>query len=41
MFCMLKKKKIYPVHVSRHHTNWEKQVVLLTIPNGENDIILQ
>ena len=35
MFFMLKKKKIYPVYVSKHKSNREKQVILLMIPNGE------
>ena len=29
MFCMLKKKKIYPAYVSKHNSNHEKQVILL------------
>ena len=33
MFCMLKNKKIYPAYVSKHNSNYEKQVVLLMIPN--------
>ena len=32
---MLKKKKIYPAYVSKHNSNREKQVILLTIPNIE------
>ena len=35
MFCMVKKKKIYPAYVSKHNSNREKQVILLMIPNGE------
>ena len=35
MFCMLKKKKIYPAYVSKHNSNREKQLILLTISNGE------
>ena len=35
MFCLLRKKKIYPAYVSKHYTNREKQVVLLMIANGE------
>ena len=35
MFCMLKKKKIYPAYVSKHNSNREKQVILLMISNGE------
>ena len=31
MFCML--KNIYPVYVSKHNSNCEKQVILLIIPN--------
>ena len=30
---MLKNKKIYPAYVSKHNSNYEKQVVLLMIPN--------
>ena len=33
MFCMLKKKKIYPAYVSKNNSNREKQVILLLIPN--------
>ena len=32
MFCML--KKIHPAYVSKHNSNREKQVIVLTIPNG-------
>ena len=35
MFCMLKKKKIYPGSVSKQNSNFEKQVILLMIPNVE------
>ena len=35
LFCMLKKKKIYPAYVSKHDSNREKQAILLMIPNGE------
>ena len=35
MFCILKKKKIYPAYVSKHNSNREKQVILLMIPTGE------
>ena len=35
MFCMLKKKKIYPAYVSKHDSNFKKQVILLMIPTGE------
>ena len=35
MFCMRKKKKIYPVYVSKYNANREKQVILLMISNGE------
>ena len=35
MFCMLKKKKIYPVYVSKHNSNCEKQVIILTVSNKE------
>ena len=35
MFCMLKKKKIYPSFVSKHNSNREKQIVFSMLPNGE------
>ena len=35
MFCMLKKKKIYPAYVSKHNSDHEKQFILLMIPYGE------
>ena len=35
MFCILKKKKIYPAYVSKNNSNHEKQVILLMIPNGD------
>ena len=35
MFCMLKKKKIYPDYVLIHNSNCEKQIILLMIPNKE------
>ena len=35
MFCMLKKKNIYPAYVLKHNSNREKQVTPLMIPNGE------
>ena len=35
MYCIQKKKKIYPVYVSKHNSNREKQVILLMIPNEE------
>ena len=40
MFCMLKKKKIYPAYISKQ--NHEKQAMLLMIPNrkGWHGIIL-
>ena len=30
-----KRERIYPVQVSKHDSNCEKQVILLMIPNGE------
>ena len=30
-----KNDKIYPVYVSKHNSNREKQAILLMIPNGE------
>ena len=41
MFCMLKKEKLYPTCVSKNDSNREKQVILLTISNGENGIFLK
>ena len=41
MFCMLKKKKIYPAYVSKHNSNREKQVIILIILNGNDGIILE
>ena len=35
MFCMLKKRNIYPAYVSKHSSSSEKQVIPLMIPNGE------
>ena len=35
MFCMLKKKKTYPACVSKHYSNYEKQVIILLNPNGK------
>ena len=35
MFCMLKKKKIYPAYDSKHNSSREKQVILLMVSNGE------
>ena len=35
MFRMLKKKKKYPVYVSKYNLNCEKQVILLMISNEE------
>ena len=34
MVCVLK-KKTYSAYVSKHNSNHEKQVILLTIPNAE------
>ena len=31
----VQKEKIYPVYVSKHHSNREKQVIIFVIPNGE------
>ena len=28
------KEKIYPAYVSKHNSNFKKQVILLMIPNG-------
>ena len=39
MFCMLKKKKIYPAYVSKHNSDHEKQFILLMIPLEKNGII--
>ena len=35
MFCLLKKKKIYPAYISKYNWNLEKQVIFLMIPNRE------
>ena len=35
MFCMLKKKNIYPACISKHNSNHEKLAIVLMIPNGE------
>ena len=35
MFCMLKKRKVYPVYVSKHNSNCEKHVIILIISNRE------
>ena len=35
MFCMLKKKNIYPAYVSKHNLNCKKQAILLMIPCSE------
>ena len=32
---MLKNKYIYLAHISEHHLNHEKQIILLMISNGE------
>ena len=39
MFCMLKKKKIYPAYVSKQLKAWKK-VITLIIPNGEGCLYL-
>ena len=33
MFCMLKKKKIYPAYASKHNSGRGKQVILLMATN--------
>ena len=38
MFCIQKKKKIYPSYVSKHNSNREKQVILLMISTGEKRV---
>ena len=35
MFCMLKKKSIYPFNVLKHHSKRENQVKFVMIPKGE------
>ena len=35
MFCMLKKKNIYPAFASKHNSNCAKQLISLMILNGE------
>ena len=39
-FFILKKIKIYPPYISKHNPNYQKQVILLMIPNGEKWIYL-
>ena len=34
MFCKLRKKN-YPIYISNHNPNREKQAIFLMIPNGE------
>ena len=41
MFCMLKKKKIYPAYVSKLNSDRGKRVILLMIPNGEGWFYLE
>ena len=33
-----KKEKIYPAYVSKHNSNRERQVILLTLSNGEKRV---
>ena len=33
MFCMIKKKKMYPAYVSKYNSNREKEFILLMVPN--------
>ena len=35
MFCMLKRKNIYPAYDPKYYSNHEKQVIPLMIPNRE------
>ena len=35
MFCMLKKRNIYPACISKHNSKREKKVTPLMIPNGK------
>ena len=35
-----KKEKLYPVYVSKHNLNREKQVILLMVPNREGQKLL-
>ena len=37
IFCIKKKKEIYPAYISRHNSTHEKQIVLLMIPNEEKE----
>ena len=39
MFCMLKRKKIYPAYDSNHNWNREKQVILSMISNGKKKVL--
>ena len=40
MFCILKRKKIYPAYDSKHNWNREKQVILSMISNGKKKGII-
>ena len=33
-----KREKMYPAYISKHNSNCEKQVLLLTIPNGGSKV---
>ena len=35
MFCMLKKKKIYPAYISKHNSNCDMKTIFLMIANRE------
>ena len=35
MFCIFKKKKLYPPYLSKHNSNLEKQIIFLLVSNGE------
>ena len=37
IFCILKKKEIFPAYISKHYSNREKQIILLMIPIEEKE----
>ena len=34
---MLKEKEIFPAHISKVNSKWEKQIILLMIPHEEKE----
>ena len=37
IFCILKKKEIYPAYISKIKSNYEKKIILLMIPIEEKE----